>query len=103
MVEAGLPTAEIDAAAATTTEQPVTVERPMDLKTIETRLDGGLYGSREQFVDDVQMMFDSCRRCSSAATDYEPVQKACDRLQLLFYKYMQSIQLYDKPPCMSFL
>jgi histone acetyltransferase len=46
------------------------VTEPMDLKLIGARIRAKHYASREQFLRDVHLMFDNCRRYNDASTVY---------------------------------
>ena len=54
------------------------IRRPMDLNKLESRLDAGVYQSREAFEADFKLIVDNCKLYNGLengkCTDYEPVQ-----------------------------
>lgn len=38
------------------------IQNPIDLKTIEKKLQANVYLDKETFIDDVKRMFDNCRQ-----------------------------------------
>jgi hypothetical protein len=49
------------------------IKTPMDLATIKKKLDASMYKSREEFVDDVRLIFTNCEMFNE---DDSPVGKA---------------------------
>jgi histone acetyltransferase len=54
------------------------VSEPMDLRLIGTRVKEKKYASREQFLRDVNVIFDNCRKYNAPTTVYV---KCADELQ----------------------
>ncbi|XP_022258103.1 bromodomain adjacent to zinc finger domain protein 2B-like, partial [Limulus polyphemus] len=57
------------------------IKNPMDLSTIRSKLEGGIYKTKESFVDDVRTIFDNCETFNE---DQSPVGKAGHILRLYF-------------------
>lgn len=46
------------------------IKNPMDLSTIESRINSGYYRTRDIYVSDFRLIFDNCRTYNSEATEY---------------------------------
>ncbi len=57
------------------------VKRPMDLITIKAKMDGGDYGSDDEFATDVRQIFENCFTYWKKGT---PMYEAGERLQRTF-------------------
>ena len=42
-------------------DYPKIIEKPMDLDTVKSNLMGGKYGTFEEFLADIQLIWDNCR------------------------------------------
>jgi len=69
--------------ASLTISYPVFVKRPMDLKSIQARLEGGVYARRDDFVKDVQQIVENCRAYNSPGS---PVWKEGESFDAFFNK-----------------
>ncbi|ORX63145.1 hypothetical protein DM01DRAFT_1379671 [Hesseltinella vesiculosa] len=59
---------------------------PMDLTTLEQNVEGDVYGTMEEFVTDVQKIFDNCRTYNAEGTNYA---KCATRLERYFNERLQ--------------
>lgn len=48
----------------------VVIKNPIDLSTIEKKLQSGIYKTRESFISDLQLMVDNCRAYNHPSTVY---------------------------------
>ncbi|GAA5988355.1 hypothetical protein JCM10908_002179 [Rhodotorula pacifica] len=46
------------------------IKEPMDLATMETKLEANTYGTLDQFVHDARLIFNNCRRYNDAGSNY---------------------------------
>ncbi len=63
------------------TQNASCVCRPMDIATIKRKLDSGSYKTREEFCDDVRLIFANCEVFNE---DDSPVGKAGHAMRHLF-------------------
>lgn len=64
------------------------VDRPMDLSTIEKKLNGGAYSSAHAVVDDFNLMIDNCVKFNGLEN---PVTKMGKNMQATFEKGMKTL------------
>jgi len=57
------------------------IKNPMDITTIKRKLNEGIYKAREEFREDVSLMFLNCKRYNE---DESPVGKAGHLMKLFF-------------------
>ena len=57
------------------------IPRPMDLTTMRNKMDKGEYGTAEQFVADMEQIFENCYTYWS---DKSPMWEACQKFQKSF-------------------
>lgn len=50
----------VDPVALGIPDYPMVIKHPMDLSTIQTKMETGVYESAEQFKEDVKLMFENC-------------------------------------------
>ncbi|KAI8069549.1 hypothetical protein BC940DRAFT_296939 [Gongronella butleri] len=59
---------------------------PMDLTTLEQNVEGDVYGTMDEFITDVQKIFDNCRTYNAEGTNYA---KCANRLERYFKERLQ--------------
>lgn len=67
------------------------IKEPIDFKTIERRLNKGLYSSDDEFTNDVKLIFGNCRLYNKAGSIYV---KYADYLEQLFQTILSSYHSY---------
>ena len=50
------------------TDYPAIVKHPMDLGTVEKKLNDNKYRTVEEFIDDVQLIWDNCKAYNEAGS-----------------------------------
>lgn len=58
------------------------ITRPMDLSTIEAKVDAGLYADLHDFCADVRLMFSNCRQYNDTSSVYV---KCAENLEMFFW------------------
>ncbi len=66
------------------------ITEPMDLSTIETRLEDNYYRTRDIFVSDLRLMFNNCRTYNHSSTPY---YRCADNLERYFKDIMRRVTL----------
>jgi ribosomal protein S18 acetylase RimI-like enzyme len=66
------------------------IKEPMDLSTIEARLEDNYYRTFDLFVTDFQLMFNNCRTYNSRDTTY---YECAENLEAYFKKLMRNVAL----------
>ncbi|CAO3590351.1 unnamed protein product [Absidia cylindrospora] len=62
------------------------ITEPMDLTTLEQNVEGDMYSTMEEFVTDVQKIFDNCRTYNAEGTSYS---RCATRLERYFNERLQ--------------
>ncbi|XP_033095578.1 bromodomain-containing protein DDB_G0270170-like [Anneissia japonica] len=61
------------------------IEKPMDLGTMEEKLDKKQYSSKSEFVDDMHLMFENCETYNGSESEYTEMART---LEVVFTKMM---------------
>lgn len=64
------------------------IKQPMDLSTMEERLQADLYPKPEDFVYDAKLIFDNCRRYNNETTPYA---KSANKLEKFMWQQIKNI------------
>lgn len=64
------------------------IKEPMDLSTMEERLQSDLYPRPEDFVRDAKLIFDNCRRYNNETTPYA---KSANKLEKFMWQQIKNI------------
>lgn len=64
------------------------IKEPMDLSTMEDRLQNDLYPRPEDFIKDAKLIFDNCRRYNNETTPYA---KSANKLEKFMWQQIKNI------------
>ncbi|KAH9892979.1 histone acetyltransferase GCN5-like protein [Xylariomycetidae sp. FL2044] len=64
------------------------IKEPMDLSTMETKLEADQYGTPEEFIKDARLIFDNCRRYNNESTPYA---KSANKLEKYMWAQIKQI------------
>lgn len=67
------------------------IKEPMDLSTMEQRLEADAYTSVEQFLYDARLIFNNCRSYNNETTTY---YKNANKLEKFLYQKIRDIPEY---------
>jgi len=55
----------------------------MDLSTVQAKIDNGMYGTRQEFADDIRLIVSNCKTFNLAGT---PIYKTAETFEVFFEK-----------------
>ncbi|KAI1091624.1 Bromodomain-containing protein [Rostrohypoxylon terebratum] len=64
------------------------IKEPMDLSTMETKLEADQYGTPEEFIKDAKLIFDNCRKYNNESTPYA---KSANKLEKYMWAQIKAI------------
>jgi len=64
------------------------IKEPMDLSTMEDKLEKDLYPNPEDFIKDAKLVFNNCRRYNSETTPYA---KSANKLEKFMWQHIKAI------------
>ncbi|KAI1844575.1 hypothetical protein JX266_009248 [Neoarthrinium moseri] len=64
------------------------IKEPMDLSTMEAKLEADQYGTPEEFVKDAKLIFDNCRKYNNETTPYA---KSANKLEKYMWSQIKAI------------
>ncbi|KAK3309591.1 histone acetyltransferase-like protein [Chaetomium strumarium] len=64
------------------------IKEPMDLSTMETKLEADQYNTPEDFIRDAKLIFDNCRKYNSETTSYA---KSANKLEKFMWQQIRAI------------
>ncbi|KAL1117309.1 hypothetical protein AAG570_004635 [Ranatra chinensis] len=80
------------------------IAKPMDLKTMEDKLDDGQYGSLQQFKSDFKLIVDNCRQYNGLDNEYtQMVSRLHQAFQALVDRYLEIEASSDDEPSSEFI
>jgi histone acetyltransferase len=64
------------------------IKEPMDLSTMETKLEADSYSTPEEFIRDAKLIFDNCRKYNNETTPYA---KSANKLEKFMWQSIKAI------------
>ncbi|KAL8797008.1 MAG: hypothetical protein Q9195_000779 [Heterodermia aff. obscurata] len=64
------------------------ITEPMDLSTMETKLESDVYNTPEDFIKDAKLIFDNCRKYNNESTPYA---KSANKLEKYMFSQIKAI------------
>jgi len=64
------------------------IKEPMDLSTMETKLEAEQYTTPEEFIKDARLIFDNCRKYNNESTPYA---KSANKLEKFMWQQIKAI------------